>query len=142
MISASHIHPILVHFPIALVVFGFIADTASLFFRKEECLSKTGYYMLITGTVMAFLAWSSGSLFTSELEGPAGEVMETHELFAFITLVTLIAASAIRIYMKIKGKEHTQLKWFAFALYSLGAIFVIITGFFGGTLVYNYMIGI
>lgn len=142
MISASHIHPVLVHFPIALVIFGFIAEVASLFFRKEQCLSKTGYYLLIAGTVMAFLAWLSGNLFTSDLEGKAGEIMERHELFAIITLGILIAASALRIFLKVKDRENTRLKWMAFILYCLGTVSVIITGFLGGTMVYNYMIGI
>ncbi|MCJ7821237.1 MAG: DUF2231 domain-containing protein [Bacteroidales bacterium] len=142
MFASSHIHPIMVHFPIALVVFGFLADAASLFFRKEVCLSRTGFYLLASGTVMAFLAWLTGSLFTSDLEGKAGEVMETHELFALITLVLLIAALVFRIYLKIKDKEQSRLKWIAFALFGLGTISVLITGFFGGTIVYNYMIGI
>jgi uncharacterized membrane protein len=132
----------MVHFPIALVVFGFLADVTSVFFKKEVCLSKTGFYLLASGTFMALLAWLTGALFTSSLAGKAGEVKETHELFALITLVILIVALIFRIYLKIKDKEQSWLKWIAFALFGLGTISVLITGFFGGTLVYEYMIGI
>jgi len=139
MYTASHLHPMLVHFPIALIVFGFIADVASFLFKKEACLSKFGFYLLIFGTLASLSALLTGLLFTSEMSGTAGEVKETHELFAWITVGTLIALSALRIFLKVKNKEETDLKWIALTLYGLAAIAVSITGFYGGTLVYNYM---
>jgi uncharacterized membrane protein len=139
MISLSHLHPMFVHFPIALIVFGFIADIASILYRKEVCLSKFGFYLLISGTLAAITALLTGSLFTSEMSGAAGTLKETHELFAWITVGTLVVLSAFRIFLKIKDKERTNSKWISFVLYGLAAISVSITGFYGGTLVYNYM---
>lgn len=142
MISTSHFHPMLVHFPIALVVVGFLADLIWVFYKKEVCLSKTGFYLLIIGTLAAIAAWLTGTLFTAEMSGTAGDVKETHELFAWLTLGSLILASILRIYLAIKNKENSNLKWVALAFYGLAAIFVSITGFYGGTLVYNYMMPI
>jgi uncharacterized membrane protein len=139
MISLSHLHPMLVHFPIALIVLGFIADFASLIFKKEVCLSKMGIYLLIVGTLSAIIALLSGILFTSEMAGSAGEIKETHELFAWITLSLVILTSVLRTYLLVKKKENSNLKWIAFVLYGLATISVSVTGFFGGTLVYNYM---
>jgi uncharacterized membrane protein len=142
MISTSHFHPMLVHFPIALVAFGFLADLVWVFYKKEVCLSKLGFYLLIFGTLAAVAAWLTGTLFTAEMSGSAGEVKETHELFAWLTLGALIATSGLRIMLRVQNKEESNLKWLAFALYGLAAIFVSITGFYGGTLVYNYMMPI
>lgn len=139
MISLSHIHPMLVHFPIALIVIGFVADFASLVFKKEACLSKAGFYLLIVGTLSAVFALLAGVLFTSDMSGSAGEVRDTHELFAWITLGLLFLTSVVRIFLVVKKRENSDLKWLAFALYGLAAISVSVTGFFGGTLVYNYM---
>jgi uncharacterized membrane protein len=139
MISTSHFHPMLVHFPIALVVFGFVAEIASLFFKKEACLSKAGFYLLVTGTLSAIFALFTGVLFTSEMSGSAGDIKETHELFAWITVAALIAASLFRIFLMAKKIERSDLKWVAFILYGLATISVSITGFFGGNLVYSYM---
>jgi len=139
MISITHLHPMLVHFPIALVIFGFLADCASLYFKKVSYLSTLGFYLLLVGTVTALFALLSGVLFTDEMTGAAEKVMETHELFAWITLCTLVAASALQIFIKTRNSENVQLKWLAFALFGLAAISVSITGYFGGTLVYNYM---
>lgn len=129
----------LVHFPIAIIVLGFIADFASLIFKKEACLSKTGFYLLIVGAFSAIVTVLTGILFTSEMTGSAGKIMETHELFAWITLSLVILTSVLRTYLLVKKKENLNLKWIAFVLYGLTTISVSVTGFFGGTLVYNYM---
>ena len=129
----------LVHFPIALVVIGFLADVTSLFFKKEPCLSRLGFYLLILGTLSALATWLTAILFTSEMSGSAGKIKETHVLFALITLGILIATSAFRILLHSGNRENTKLKWVAFTLYALAMIFVSITGYYGGTLVYNYM---
>lgn len=139
MISISHLHPMLVHFPIALILIGFIADFIFLFYKKEAGLSMVGFYLLIMGTLSALVALLSGALFTSEMTGAASDVKETHELFAWITVINLILYSAYRIFIKVKGRETIILNRLSFAWYGLAAVFVSITGFFGGTLVYNYM---
>lgn len=142
MISTTHFHPMLVHFPIALVVFGFIAEIAALYFKKEIYLSRMGFILLIFGTLSALAAWLTGTLFTAEMEGAAGAIKETHELFAWITLGTLLAASFLRIVLQTKKNENTGLKSVALILYGLAAVSVSITGFYGGTLVYNYMMAL
>jgi uncharacterized membrane protein len=139
MFNTSHLHPMLVHFPIALVVFGFLADAVYLFYKKEVCLSKTGFYLLILGTLGAIATWLSGFIFTSEMSGVAGTVRETHEILASVTVGLLLITSVLRIILQVKKIEKSGLKWIAFVLYGMAAVFVTLTGFYGGTLVYNYM---
>ena len=139
MISATHLHPMLVHFPIALVVLGFIAESALLYFKKEDWLSKSGFYLLIVGTLSAIVTLLTGVFFTSEMTGSAANIQESHELFAWLTLGTLIVTSTVRIILKMKDNENANLKRIAFALYGMAAVFVSITGYYGGTLVYDYM---
>lgn len=139
MFTTSHFHPMLVHFPIALIAVGFLAELVFLFYKKEICLTKTGFYLLILGTLAAIVTWLSGVLFTGEMEGAAGQVKDTHELFATITVCLAIIASAVRIYVQVKKVDKPGLKKLSFILYALAAVGVFVTGFFGGTLVYNYM---
>ncbi len=139
MISASHFHPMLVHFPIALLMIGFIAEFAFLFFKKTTCLSFAGFYLLIFGALAATVAFLTGEFFTSEMSGAAGDVKGMHELFASVTLWTALATAVFRIILKASKNENSTLKWIAFFLYAVCAISVSITGFYGGTLVYNYM---
>ncbi len=140
MFTLSHVHPMLVHFPIALVAAGFLLELIYLFRKKEVCLTKAGYYLLILGALAAVITWLSGILFTAEMEGSAGQVRETHEVMAFITVVLLIITAAIRIFVVVKKKDDDKtLKNIAFIIYALATISVFITGYFGGTLVYEYM---
>jgi uncharacterized membrane protein len=142
MISTEHLHPMMVHFPVALVVIGFIAELASLYFKKEACLSKLSFYLLISGTVTALFALLAGVFFTSEMSGAAGEIQNTHEMFAWITLSTLIVTTVLRFVILSKKEESSGLQKAAFILYLLAAVCVSITGYFGGTLVFNYMMPI
>lgn len=140
MFTASHLHPMLVHFPIALVSIGFLLEIFYFFRKKEVCLTKAGYYLLIIGTLASVATWLSGMIFTSGMEGAAGQIRETHAIFATITIVLLLISASIRIYLSVKKKEDNKtMKNVAFLFYTLAAMSVSITGFLGGTLVYNYM---
>lgn len=139
MFSTSHLHPMLVHFPVALIMVGFIAEVLSMYFKKEACLSFAGFWLLIIGALSSVAAYLSGQFFTGEMSGTAGEVKELHELLASVTLYTMLANALFRIYLKYVQKEQTNLKWIALIIYGVSAIAVSATGFYGGTLVYNYM---
>lgn len=69
MIQSSYFHPMTIHFPIALIMIGFIVDLVSMFNRKNPCLSRTGYYMEIFGMIAAIVAFGTGYYFTSQLSG-------------------------------------------------------------------------
>lgn len=142
MFDSSHFHPMIVHFPVALIIVGFLADVLSLFFNKKEpCLSKVGFYLMILGTLAAVAGYFTGEFFTADLSGAAGELKERHEVFAKITMFVMIAACLIRIYLVWKKKINSGLKWLVFFLYLVATCTVGYTGLLGGTLVYNHMIG-
>jgi uncharacterized membrane protein len=138
--NSEHFHPLTVHFPIALLLVGFLFDVISLFFKKDKCLSKAGLYLMILGTLGAVAAYFTGEYFSIELTGFAGEKKETHEIFAKITMFIMLAASAIRIFLVIKKKEESGFKWLVFVLFLIGCGFVAYTGFLGGKLVYEIML--
>jgi len=143
MFSTSDFHPMIVHFPIALIIVGFIADVVFLFFKSEKCLSKTGFYLMILGTLAAIAAWATGQLFTNEPgQGEILNVFEKHETGALITMILMIIGVALRIFLVIRKKEDTRLKWVVFILYLLAFCSVSFTGFMGGTMVYKYMMPI
>jgi uncharacterized membrane protein len=143
MFNTAHLHPMIVHFPVALITVGFLAEVVSLFFKSEKCLSKTGFYLLILGTLSAIAAWSTGQLFTSEpTQGEIVGIFEKHETGALITMLLMILGSAFRIYLVIKKKEETTLKWIAFGLYCLAFAAVTFTGLMGGTMVYDFMMAL
>ena len=144
MIPASHFHPLSVHFPIALITIGFLFDLVYLWYKKEPCMSKTGYYLQILGMLGAIAAWGTGYFIagSTHIEGEAMEIKEQHDLMATISLVSIIVATLARIILVYQKTENTFYKYIPFGLSVLSVIFITITGFLGGKLVIDFMIGI
>ena len=141
--NTSDLHPMIVHFPIALIIVGFLADVVYIFFKSEKCLSKTGFYLMVLGALGAIAAWATGQLFTYEpSQGEILKVFEKHETGALITMILMVTGAALRIYLVIIRREDTSLKWVVFMLYLLAFCTVSFTGFMGGTMVYKYMMPI
>jgi uncharacterized membrane protein len=139
MFDTNHIHPMIVHFPVALIITGFLTSVLSLSFKKLTFLAKIADFLMVLGTFAAFAGYFSGEFFTAEMQGAAGELKENHELFAKITMFVMLAATVIRLYFSYLKKDETKFKWLVFCLYGIAMITVGITGYLGGTLVYNYM---
>lgn len=142
MFSTAHIHPMLVHFPIALLCFGFFLELCYLIYRKEVCLTRAGLYLLIGGALAAIVTVASGLIFTPEMEGQAGAIRDTHETIAIATTIIATLAAILRIYLARQTKPLKGLATVALILYGLAAIGVMGTGYFGGSLVYNFMMPI
>ncbi len=142
MFNTNHLHPMIVHFPIALITVGFFFEVVSLFFRSEKCLSKTGFYLMVLGSLAAIAGWSSGHLFTEEpTQGEILKVFIKHKTGALITMILIVSGTIFRIGLMVKKKEDTPLKWIAFVFYLLAFIAVTFTGFMGGSMVYDFMMG-
>ncbi len=143
MFDTSFLHPQVVHFPIALVLAGFLADLLFLFYKQKPWLMKTGFYLMVLGALGALAAVLTGEFFTSHpSEGEVAAVFEKHETAAFITLSVIWIGVLFRIYLAWAKKEGTSLRWIVFALYLVAAAAVSVTGHLGGYMVYNYMIGL
>jgi len=142
MIDPSHFHPMLVHFPIALIIAGFLFDLVAVFIKKEPCLSKTGYWLMILGMAGTVAAFGSGYFFTGPMDGEAGLMRDKHQFYATVTLVLIILATLFRIVTGYLGREGPKMKYVALGLYFLSVVYVSITGYLGGTLVIEYMIGL
>lgn len=142
MFNTDHLHPLIVHFPIALISAGFFFEVISLFFKREKCLSKAGFYLMILGSLAAIAGWSSGHLFTEPpTQGEILKVFLRHKAGALATMILILAGTIFRIWLVIKRKEETNLKWIVFGIYLLAFIAVTYTGFMGGTMVYDFMLG-
>ena len=142
MFETTHIHPMIVHFPIAIIIVGFLADTLYLFFKQESWLSKAGFSLMLLGTLAACVAALTGILFTTApTEGEIAGIYQLHITGACVTVTIMLLASIFRIYVVLKQREE-RFKWIVYGLYVGGTAAVSFTGFIGGTMVYTYMLGI
>jgi len=140
MFNTSLIHPITVHFPIALLIVAFVFEVMALLFKNNRMLSIVGFYLFLAGTLGAIVAVISGNLFTEDLTGPADKVLDNHHLFANVTMYLAIITSLFRIFLMVVKKEEISLKWVYFAAVFVTMITIGLTGYYGGSIVYDYMI--
>jgi uncharacterized membrane protein len=137
MFDIYHPHPMIVHFPIALIMVGFLADFLSLIIKKEICLSRIGLYLEVLGAISVIVAVGTGYFLTGDTLEGAGHTGQMHEIFAFLTLGSIIVAAGLRLFLVIKSKEETNLKYLAMGIFFIAFVFVAITGYFGGMIVYG-----
>ena len=135
------LHPILVHFPVALVVFAGIFAMVAWIFNKPK-LHQIARVNLIIGTVFAILAVISGmaakdQVFTLD---PQYKVLGHHLLLAIISLILLIVLSLWAIW-KRKVWETTVPTFFTLVLL-LAHLAVAGTAYFGTKLVFNHGVGV
>lgn len=142
MISATHLHAIIIHFPIALLLVGFLSELLALFIKKDF-LKNTAFYLLLLGALGAIAAYVSGNYAGDGIEeGPLKIPMELHEQAALITLwLAIITAlfSVLIYYFKI---QNYKAKWAGILLYALLAVSVARTGYLGGQLVFSHGVGV
>ncbi|MBP1682667.1 MAG: hypothetical protein H6Q27_230 [Ignavibacteriaceae bacterium] len=143
MFDFNHLHPMIVHFPIALLFVGFLSDAIGLIFKKEFFI-RAGFYLLILGTIGVVSAYLSGN-YAGEGVSEAGalkQALETHEDAATISLWIMVGTALVRIAMVVLKKYTGIYRWIAFFIFFLGVLSIARTGFYGGELVYKHAAGV
>jgi uncharacterized membrane protein len=137
-------HPIVVHFPLALVV---TAAPALLLARvlREGPLSRTlaivGTWNLCLGAVAAVLALATGLAAVLDLHvgAAAHQAISLHLKWAIFTTLALVL---LAVWRGAGGASESRPSWiFIVVLLAAGAALVV-TGYRGGQNVYRYGIGV
>ncbi len=134
------LHPMIVHFPIVLLIVGAFVQIASQFvFRRE--LSWLVVVFVLIGAVGAYLASYVFHPHTTGLNANADRLLLEHELYADYTIWLAIAG------LIAKGISMAALKrvWWSEAMVSLlligSAVAVAIAGHHGAELVHKEGVG-
>ena len=142
MITAPHLHALVIHFPIALLLVAFFSELIALF-SKNHFFKNASLYLLILGTVGAIVAYVSGSYAGDGMtDGILQAPMEIHEQAALITLVLAILTTLSRIDMYYFDYQKTWAKSVSFLLFLFLIGYVARTGYLGGQLVFQHGAGI
>ena len=131
-----------VHFPIALLIVGFLFELIS-FFYKKEFLRQSAFYLLILGmlgTVVAYLAGNAAG--AGMEEGDLKNAMELHEQAATISLWLTIVTSLLYAVAFIFKHNTRWLRSIGVLLFAAVIASIARTGFLGGQLVYKHGAGV
>jgi len=147
---SSPLHPMVVHFPIALILSAAGFDAACLVFRRFLWLDRTATALLTLGGVAlgaAYLAGERAAEAAAPITGIAQGVLADHEDLALLTLWATGAAVILRLFVTWLGRDDLEVNLGIFRLASLvvvfgAAVLVILTAYHGGQLVYDYGVGV
>ncbi len=126
------IHPIVIHFPIALIIAAGLAELCSLTQRRTGMTSAVTFCLLL-GTAGAVLSAISGWVFAMEQGYVIEMTTETASLHRWLGVLTALAAPVLLWVDLLSNKDR---RFFRFCLVVLIAL-VMATGHFGGVLVYG-----
>lgn len=136
-----NLHPMVVHFPIALLTTFLILEILSLILKSESL--KTGAsWMLYAGTVGAFITVIAGfrAAATINHSDEIHAIIESHEHLGLAVLLIAIILSLWRIVFKRKLAGSWWIVYLA-----LSIIMVIVMSFgadLGGLMVYTHGVGV
>lgn len=139
----THLHPMIVHFPIALLIVGFLSDLIGIL-TKREFFTQAGFYLLILGAAGVIAAFISGDQAGSGIseEGVLKQALETHEGAASLTIWIVSIAAVFRLALVLLKKFKGVLKMLSLALFLFAVLSIGRTGFYGGELVYKHAAGV
>lgn len=142
MLSATHLHAMFIHFPIALLIVGFLFELLSLILKKDY-LKKGAFYLLILGALGTLASYLSGNAAGEGIEeGPLKNPLELHEQAATISLWLTLATAVVYSIIAIAKFRKNWLKIFSVILFAAVIGSIARTGYLGGQLVYKHGAGI
>lgn len=131
------LHPVAVHFPIALLTLGLAAAWWAKLRGEPRWLEEAVPWLLWLGTLSAWTAMGLGLL--AEETAPhvptAWKTVDLHETMAFWTVGLFTGLSVWRYWF---GKRA---QWAFLALWLAASAVLLGTGYFGGELVFTHGMG-
>jgi uncharacterized membrane protein len=136
IVWVGRLHPLLVHFPVALILTAAVAEGLSMARRNQE--SATAALFLVTAAAwtalpsfLAGFAAAAGQAFDGDLE----HAFAVHRIAGIVTPMLAFIAAGMGHSTRRTGQVWEQMTYRAFLL--LAAVAVIVAGLYGGKLVYG-----
>lgn len=141
MISATHLHAMLIHFPIALLFAGFLTEIISLF-NKNNYFKNTTFLLLGLGTLGAIAAYIIGIEAGERVEHDVLKIpLDLHEDSALLSLILILTTAIFYSVTSFFDFKDAALKWFRIVFFSISIAAVTYTAYLGGQLVYKHGAG-
>ena len=133
MAFVGRLHPLLIHFPIALVIAAALAEVAGMT-TADERWRTVAVANVRAGAVFALLATLAGWRLALAPEMEGSPLLEWHRwlgtIAAGVTLAAALATASVRV------RSALGVRMYRIALFAAGTL-VAVTGHFGGLLVWG-----
>ncbi len=135
------IHPMVIHFTIAITYLAGLAGLAGLIFRRDSFFSRAYFFLLILAILATIAAGVAGviSEYYDVIPQSVMAELSTHKKFGELTGVLLVIATGAQWLLQRKNEKVSVISF----LFTVGAVITVsIAGFIGGDMVYYHGLGI
>lgn len=142
---APNVHPLIIHFPIVLVLLAVSIDLVHLFRPRARTLGTIGMSLYVLAAAAGLSAYVSGrigagSVFTP---GMANPMVESHEHWATLTAAWILGLAVLRVGARVAPRgEDTAARVLFVALGIVAAILIQQTAERGARLVFEQGVGV
>jgi len=135
------IHPVTVHFTIALFTISILFDLIGMITRNEKW-HQAGWYNLIFAGIASLISVFTGLIDSNQLhlQSEAAATLDTHKTAAFIISAMILGCLFWRITFKGNFPHRRKLVYFGIVIF--GFLVLVYGSYQGGKLVYQYGIGV
>ncbi len=143
MFNIAHVHPMLVHFPLALlptaIATQFLALVKGQRLCERKCIPTTGLALFVLSAVTATIAAVFGdiALDAAITSGIPTASLETHEELGQLSAIILSAMAIFEIWFYRQQNSNLRASWIMWLTGLVVLIIVLTTAWFGGQLVYE-----
>ena len=142
---APNVHPLVIHFPIVLVMTAAVVDLVDVAFERSAWLKAATTTLYVTGALSLIVAYVTGlqAASTVLVPGMAYPVITAHRQWALVTMAYCIVLATLRLVV-LRG-ENGRSRRRRVALLAIGMVSVVLiqqTAERGARLVYEYGTGI
>ncbi len=138
LILPPHLHPMFVHFPVALFVSALGLGVVSVIGRKNS-LYQTAIHLYILAALTTPLVVQTG-LWEAERLHLKHPIFDLHETFGLLLMFSSLSSLLILWLSHRLSERHFKIAFFILAVFMTG--FVSITAFYGGKMVFEYAVGV
>lgn len=139
------LHPLIVHFPIGLIVTAAVIDVAALGAGPRSALRTTATGLYVAGAAALLAAYFTGRSDAAlvRIPGPAHAVVDEHWAWALRATVYLGFFALGRLGLDLAGLLTARVRWLPVVAAGLvGVLLLFQTAERGGRLVYEHGVGV
>ena len=116
--SIENIHPLFIHFPIALLSTGLFFDLLAVLFNRED-LRNAGFWCMLMGIIACLFSNFTG-LMVFLTGGSLSDLLNfTHSLLAWCSTIIFALLFLARIKLDVDFRYSTSKRWIYFSIHIL-----------------------
>ena len=142
---APNLHPLIIHFPIALLIAGAMVDLVDALFERPPWLGVGSASLYLVGALATVVAYVTGrqAAATVFIPGMAYPIVEDHRAWALLTAWYVAIVAVIRVAALLAGFPRVRAhRVLLLAAALIGVLFLQQTAERGARLVYEHGVGV